>query len=92
MHPHRFFGIQSYIAYFNYLNDANEAMKQFIRELDRGLDGGVRLPDSSHYDIENERNKKILKTAIENARRTSKKKNDGRGKKSSDNIIHRGDT
>jgi hypothetical protein len=86
--PSRFFGIQSYIASFDYLDDANEAMKQFIRDLDRGLDGGVRLPDSLHYDIENERNKKVFKTAIENARQTSKKKNnDGRGKKASDNII-----
>jgi hypothetical protein len=85
--PSRFFGIQSYIASFDYLYDANEAMKQLIRDLDRDLDGGARLPDSLHYDIENEKNKKVLKTAIENARRTSKKKNDDRGKRSSDNII-----
>ena len=74
-------------ASFDYLDDANEAMKQLIRDLDRDLDGGARLPDSLHYDIENEKNKKVLKTAIENARRTSKKKNDDRGKRSSDNII-----
>jgi len=51
------------IAFFDYLDDANEAMKQLIRELDRDLDGGVRLPDSLHYDIENERNKQA--TGIE---------------------------
>ncbi len=85
--PSRFFGIKSYLTCFDYLYDANEAMKQFIRDLDRGLDGGFDCQIVYTMMSKMRGTTNILKTAIENARRTSKKKNDGRGKKSSDNII-----